>query len=53
LLAEDPLAILRDEDEADSDEEWRGIKERAAARQVVKTTAPQVAAGGLSWFGLC
>ena len=48
LPAEDPLAILRDEDEADSDEEWRGIKERAAARQVVKTTAPQVGAAVLS-----
>ena len=46
LPAEDPLAILRDEDEADSDEEWRGIKERAAARQVVKTTAPQVGVQG-------
>jgi len=34
------MAILRDEEEADSDEEWKGIKERAAARHVVKT-APQ------------
>jgi hypothetical protein len=35
----DPLAILRDENEADSDEEWKGIKERAAARQVAKAAA--------------
>lgn len=38
--AADPLAILRDEEEADSDEEWEGIKARAAARHEVKT-APQ------------
>ncbi|KAI3426211.1 hypothetical protein D9Q98_008587 [Chlorella vulgaris] len=35
----DPLTILRDENEADSDEEWKGIKERAAARQVAKAAA--------------
>lgn len=38
--ADDPLSMLRDEEEADSDEEWKGIKERAAARHEVKT-APQ------------
>ncbi|KAL4438167.1 hypothetical protein ABPG77_010528 [Micractinium sp. CCAP 211/92] len=37
---DDPLSMLRDEEEADSDEEWKGIKERAAARHEVKT-APQ------------
>lgn len=42
-VAEDPLAILKDEEEKehDSDEEWRAIRERAAARHVVKT-APKV-----------
>ncbi len=35
--ADDPLSMLRDEEEADSDEEWKGLKERAAARHEVKT----------------
>lgn len=45
--SEDPLAILKDEEEKvhDSDEEWRTIRERAAARHVVKT-APKV-----GWLG--
>ncbi len=43
--SEDPLAILKDDEEKehDSDEEWRAIRERAAARHVVKT-APKVGA---------
>ncbi|KAI7843503.1 hypothetical protein COHA_002746 [Chlorella ohadii] len=40
---EDPLAILKDDEEKehDSDEEWRAIRERAAARHVVKTAPKQ------------
>lgn len=45
--ADDPLAILKEDkeqrDEPDSDEEWKEIKARAAARHVVKT-APKARA---------